>query len=30
MGYSYFVPDTVWLFGVGLALSAWVWFTRDT
>ena len=29
MGYSYFVPDTAWLYGAGLALSAWVWFTRD-
>ncbi len=29
MAYSYFVPDTVWLYVVGTALTGWVWATRN-
>ena len=29
MAYSYFVPDTVWLYAIGTALSAWVWAARN-
>lgn len=29
LAYSYFVPDTVWLYAIGTALTVWVWFTRN-
>jgi len=29
MCYSYAVPDTLWLYAIGTALSVWIWRTRD-
>ncbi len=29
LGYSYFVPDTFWLYTIGVALTVWIWITRD-
>lgn len=29
MAYSYLVPDTLWLYVIGTALTAWVWATRN-
>lgn len=28
MAYSYIVSDTVWMYVVGTALTAWVWVSR--
>ena len=28
MAYSYIVSDTVWMYIIGTALTAWVWVTR--
>lgn len=28
MGFSYFVSDTVWMYVVGTALTAWAWSSR--
>ena len=28
MAYSYIVSDTVWMYIIGTALTAWVWATR--
>ena len=28
MAYSYIVSDTVWMYLIGTALTAWVWVTR--
>lgn len=28
MGYSYVVPNTFWMYAVGIILTAWVWVTR--
>ncbi|MCC6758868.1 MAG: amino acid transport protein [Candidatus Omnitrophica bacterium] len=29
MGYPYFVADSVWLFGIGIGLTALLFFWRD-
>lgn len=29
LAYSYFVADTLWLYAIGTALTAWIWLTRD-
>ncbi|MDD5303544.1 MAG: hypothetical protein PHS14_10600 [Elusimicrobia bacterium] len=29
MGYSYVVPDTFWMYAVGIALTGWIWATRN-
>jgi hypothetical protein len=29
MGYSYIVSETVWMYAIGIVLTAWVWFTRN-
>ena len=28
MGYSYVVPDTLWMYLIGTGLTAWLWLTR--
>ncbi len=28
MAYSYVVSETAWMYGIGIALTAWIWFTR--
>ena len=30
MGYSYFVPDTLWMYLIGAGLTAWVYLTRHS
>lgn len=29
MGYSYVVPDTLWMYLIGTGLTAWVYLTRN-
>ena len=29
MGYSYVVPDTLWMYLIGTGLTAWVYLTRE-
>jgi hypothetical protein len=28
MGYSYVVPDTLWMYMIGTGLTVWLWLTR--